>query len=195
LDLKKFKLIGINYFKNNTVEVARNLLDCYLITDKKGVICGGRIVETEAYLGFEDKASHASVGPTRRNSVMFGPAGYGYVYLIYGLHCCFNIVCEKKDVPGAVLIRAIEPEIGVDIMKKRRGKEKSLDLTSGPAKLTQALGITLKDNGKLLQQNGVLIMKRNNSRPRALCSGSRIGITKSIELNYRFYIKDSEFVS
>jgi len=191
--LNEKKLIKPPFFARSTLEVARDLIDKYLVTKYRGDKCGGRIVETEAYLGLEDEASHAAPGLTERNSVMFGKPGRIYVYLIYGMHYCFNIVCESKNTPGAVLIRAIEPEIGIETMIKRRQRKDLEQLASGPAKLTQALKISISDNGKQIPSKKVFLY--DGGRQRAVCCGPRIGISRAGEFHYRFYVKGNRFVS
>jgi DNA-3-methyladenine glycosylase len=183
-----------SFFNRPTLDVARDLIDKYLVTKYYGKICGGKIVETEAYLGTEDQASHASAGITHRSKLMYGKAGYIYVYIIYGMHYCFNVTTEQEGVPGAVLIRAIEPEIGIETMKNRRGKNNLLDLASGPAKLTQALKINIRHNGRKLSDKNICIMDDGKKSRKVFC-GSRIGISKALNLDYRCYIKDNRFVS
>jgi DNA-3-methyladenine glycosylase len=189
-----FSIIKNDFFYRPTLEVARDLIDKYLITNRSGVLCGGKIVETEAYVGREDRASHAWPGITERNKVMYGKPGYIYVYLIYGIHYCFNVVCEKDGVPGAVLIRAIEPEIGIEEMKKRRNKDKLTDLASGPAKLAQALKIAKDDNEKSLPRSDICFFE-SGEKQRGIVCGPRIGITKAAHLDYRFFVKDNKYVS
>ena len=174
--------------------MAEELLDMYLITVHRGERCGGRIVETEAYLGSDDKASHAASGPTGRSSVMFETPGSAYVYICYGMHRCFNIVCEKEGVPGAVLIRAVEPEIGTDIMMKRRGVDNVAEISSGPAKLTKALSIDMRHNRQKIPSTSIYVADCGNGR-RKYSRGPRIGISKASGLNYRFFIKENRYVS
>jgi DNA-3-methyladenine glycosylase len=132
-------------------DLARALLGCMLLSEDADGLTGGLIVETEAYGGPEDRASHARAGLTRRTAPMFGPAGHAYVYLIYGLHSCLNVVAESDERAGAVLVRAIEPQIGLELMRARRGAvaARGLDvrLAAGPARLTQAMGITRELDG------------------------------------------------
>ena len=181
------------FFNRPTVKVARDLIDKYLITNYDGKVCGGRIVETEAYLGCKDNASHASCGITKRNYLMYGKPGRVYVYLIYGMYYCFNLTCEKEGTPGAVLIRAIQPEIGVEEMKKRRG---SSDIASGPGKLSIALKIDISDNGVKIPSKNIYILS-DNKKPREIGTSARIGVPliKSNERDYRFYVKNCKFVS
>lgn len=187
-------IIHTSFFERSTEKVARDLIDKYLVTERSGKLCGGKVVETEAYLGQEDKASHAYVGITSRNKVMYGKPGCAYVYFIYGMYYCFNVVSEKEGVPGAVLIRAIEPEIGVEEMKIRRGKSKLRELAAGPAKLTQALKIDMSDNGTSLLSKSICFMD-NGKKQRPFSCSSRIGISKSNHREYRFFVRNNKFVS
>ncbi len=188
------RVLNPDFFERPALEVAGELLDKYLFTRVNGRKCGGRVVETEAYMGPEDRASHAACGLTARNSLMYGPAGVSYVYLCYGMHFCFNVVCGEESTPGAVLIRALEPETGVDEMKRRRGGKVLRELASGPAKLTQALGIDMRHNGLKLPAVEIYLAA-SGIPPRAFLRGPRVGISKSVSLNYRFFIKDCRFVS
>ena len=165
----------------------------------------GRIVEVEAYEGDDDAASHAARGPTPRNRVMFGPAGHLYVYRIYGMHWCANVVCERPGRPGAVLIRAVEPLDGVDEMWPARPKARKLtDLCSGPGKLCAALGIDGDHDGVDLSRPAgstriESIARRVAVPPLAegerVVTGPRVGITKAVERPWRFAIADNPHVS
>lgn len=190
----KIQLLDSAFFNHSTLKVAKNILDKYIITERNGKKCGGRIVEVEAYLGQKDKASHAACGITKRNKLMYGKSGRIYIYYIYGNYNMFNIVCEEEGKPGAILFRAIEPEIGIETMIRRRKKDDVFDLTSGPAKLVQALGINLKDNGKKIPCKDIYIYEDSNKR-RMISSGPRVGISKSKNFNYRFFIKNNRFLS
>ena len=178
----------MKFLKEDTIEVAKSLLGCYLVNGKTV----GKIVETEAYLS-NDPASHSSRGKTKRNEKMFGKPGTAYIYLIYGMYNCFNIVTKPEGIGEAVLIRALEPVSGIDLMKKRRNKEKIKDLCSGPGKLVNALGISKEHNGSDLSKGGLKITNKKSSYK--IITTTRIGITKGSDLKYRFYIKDNEFVS
>src|ERR1700751_5778938 len=124
-----------SFYQQPTVDVARQLLGKYLVRKHADGLTAGRIVESEAYIGPEDKACHAARGGTPRTEIMFGRAGHAYIYLIYGFHCMLNIVTEKEDFPSAVLIRAVEPLKGIELMQTRRGMEQLIHLASGPGKL------------------------------------------------------------
>lgn len=152
---------------------------------------GGRIVETEAY-HHEDPASHSYSGPTPRNAVMFGPPAHLYVYRSYGIHWCMNFVCWRDAPGGAVLIRAVEPTAGLEIMAERRGLADPRALCSGPGKLCQALAITREHNGVALDRPPFVL------RPgpaRGVVAGPRIGITKAVDVPWRFGEAGSRFVS
>ncbi len=156
----------------------------------------GRIVETEAYLGVSDRASHAWRGVTNRTRVIFGPPGHAYVYFIYGMYECLNFVAEEAGKAGCVLIRALEPLVGIPIMRRRRPKSKGVeDLASGPGKLTLAMGITRRQNGADLTA-GSLHVRRERSEPRIeIAATPRIGITHCADLPLRFVIAGNRFVS
>jgi DNA-3-methyladenine glycosylase len=136
-----------NFYEQPTAEVARQLLGKYLVRVDADGARAGMILETEAYIGLEDKASHAWRGLTPRNRIMFGPAGFAYIYLIYGMHHCLNIVTEQEDYPAAVLIRAVQPSEGIALMQKGRQILDSRALTNGPGKVCQAFGIDRTLNG------------------------------------------------
>jgi len=154
------------------------------------------IVETEAYLGLKDAASHAYCGVTARNKVMFGPPGFAYVYFIYGMYECVNVVAEREGSAGAVLIRALEPLLGVELMQIRRpGAKRLRDLASGPGKLTLAMGITRALNGVDVTKGALVVRDRRGGEAFEIAAGPRIGITKCVDWPLRFTIKGSEFVS
>lgn len=158
----------------------------------------GRIVEVEAYEGHDDLASHAARGPTARNRVMFGPPGHLYVYKIYGIHWCANVVCGPEGSPGAVLIRAVEPQAGLEAMWRSRPKAKTLtDLCSGPGKLCAALGIEGEHDGVRLDRarGSVRLTPGLLADGERIVTGPRIGITKAVERPWRFAIADNPHVS
>jgi DNA-3-methyladenine glycosylase len=169
-------------------QVARRLIGAIVTVD--GV--GGRIVETEAY-DPEEPASHTFSGPTPRNTVMFGPPAHAYVYRSYGIHWCLNFVCREEGHGAGVLIRAIEPLTGLDAMRQRRGLEPPKLLCSGPGRLAQALGITHRNNGMSLLEAPFFIEVPEEEYP--LVTGPRIGITKAMDLPWRFGLAGSKFVS
>ena len=180
------------FYERGTIEVARDLLGKVLVHGP----AAGIIVETEAYLGGDDLASHSAVGITDRTRVIFGPGGHAYVYLSYGMHDCMNIVAERAGKPGCVLIRALEPIEGLDTMRRRRPKARTdRDLASGPGKLTRALGITRKHTGVDLTRGDLVVQARRETPPFELDVTPRIGITKCAELPLRFLIRGNRFVS
>jgi DNA-3-methyladenine glycosylase len=156
---------------------------------------GGIIVETEAYLGPGDDASHARRGPTPRSGIMFGAPGKAYVYFTYGMHFMFNVVTEKEGRAGAVLIRALEPNSGLELMRKRRGLSGKSSLTDGPGKLTRALGITLKQNGTDLTIGPLGIWKMQQEKRPDILATPRVGVVGSVENHWRFLIEDNPHVS
>ncbi len=188
------------FYEQDTLTVAKKLLGCYFVHLEGEETTLGRIVETEAYL-MHDPAAHSFIGKTKRNSVLFGPVGHAYVYFIYGMHCCFNVVTGQEGMGEAVLIRALEPLQGIPVMQKRRGTEKLTLLCNGPARLTEALAITLSYNGRSLF-DGPLQMWSSESLPSSSPIGdadivqtTRIGIVKARELPLRFYLKGNSYIS
>lgn len=187
----------------SAVTVAPQLLGCRLVViDAQGNRTGGIIVETEAYMS-SDEASHSFRGISKRTAPMFGPAGHLYVYFIYGMHVCANIVVGREGDGQAVLIRALEPTIGLEHMSKRRFgglitdeevSKKYVQLTNGPGKLCQALGITLADNNAVLNR-GRLLLQPGKSPEAIIVQTTRIGITKAIEKPWRWYIQGNQWVS
>ena len=181
-----------SFYHRPAVQVARDLLGKVLIHGATG----GIIVETEAYLGLDDAASHAYRGITKRNEVMFGPPGRAYVYFIYGMYECVNMVAEPEGTAAAVLIRALEPLLGVELMQIRRSGAKRLrDLASGPGKLTLALGITRALNGANVTKGPLVVRDQRGGEPFEIIAGPRIGISKNADLPLRFTIAGNEFVS
>jgi DNA-3-methyladenine glycosylase len=176
------------FFARSVHSVAGDLIGALLMVN--GV--GGRIVEVEAY-HHTDPASHSFRGPTDRNSVMFGPPGYAYVYRSYGIHWCLNFVCEHAGSASAVLIRALEPLEGLDKMRRRRGLSDEKLLCSGPGRLCQALGITGAHNGLPLDRPPFKLIGRTEKPEIAV--GVRVGISKAVELPWRYGLKGSRFLS
>lgn len=183
------------FYTHNPKWVAKNLLGKILIHKTPEGIVKGRIVETEAYYGEGDPASHAHKGKTKRTKIMWGKPGIAYVYFTYGMHYLFNVIADKEGKAGAVLIRAVEPLEGIKLMKKRRKVDKIKDLTSGPAKLTQAFGITGKDNGVDLTSGFLTITEEEKEEKDKIISTGRIGIKNGQEIKLRFYLANNKFVS
>lgn len=186
-----------SFYARPTIQVARGLLGQTLISDIGGRRTAGRIVETEAYLGPHDPASHAfGHRRTARTEVMYGPPGTAYVYFTYGMHWCLNAVTERLGFPAAVLIRALEPLEGVPLMRRRRGRVRDADLCAGPARLCQALGITGRENGRLLTNGGGrLRIVRDRRRRAPVAVTGRVGITDAADWPLRFVIAGSEWLS
>ena len=188
------------YLRNDVVKIARELLGKVLVTNWDNEYTSGRIVETEAYAGQVDKASHAFKGKTARTSVMFQEGGTAYVYLCYGIHEMFNIVTNKTGIPHAILIRAVEPVKGIDIMLRRSGKKK-LDetLTRGPGNVGKAFGFHRSQCGLSLQSEELYVADDGYKPDKKLIVASpRIGVDYAGEhalFDYRFYIKGNKFVS
>lgn len=176
------------FFRRSAPEVAYDLIGATLLVG--GV--GGVVVETEAY-DQHDPASHSVRGRTVRNASMFGPAGHAYVYRSYGIHWCLNAVCGAEPLGHAVLIRALEPTGGVDVMRERRGVSDSRRLCSGPGRLCQALGVTGALDGRPLDTPPFVVEGR--PRPVQILAGRRIGITRGVETPWRFALSGSEFLS
>ena len=176
------------FFARSVHEVAPDLIGATLLVN--GV--GGIIVEGEAY-HHTDPAAHSFRGPTPRNLVMFGPAGFAYVYRSYGIHWCVNFVCETEGSASAVLIRALEPIHGLAAMRRRRGLPDERALCSGPGKLTEALGITDAHNGLALDAPPIALHAR--TKKPEIVAGVRIGITKAVELPWRYGLQGSRFLS
>jgi DNA-3-methyladenine glycosylase len=179
------------FYNRPVLDVARDLIGC--VVSHEG--SSGVIVETEAYHQIEP-ASHSYIGPRERTRVVFGPPGKAYLYRSYGVHACLNAVCEPLGVGAAVLIRALEPVKGIEQMRERRGLERLEDLCSGPGKLTQALDIGLDLNGTDLIAGPIVIAGRPRAwREVAVSVDRRIGITKAVELPWRFSATGNRFVS
>jgi DNA-3-methyladenine glycosylase len=179
------------FYDRPVLEVARDLIGCSV---RHGDTVG-RIVETEAYHESEP-ACHAFVGVTARTGILFGPPGAAYVYRSYGIHALLNAVTDAEGVGSAVLIRALEPVDGLDLMRERRGLEAAESLCNGPGKLTQALGIDLERNGSSLVHGPIeLLAAPADVAPPRIVTGERIGITKAVELPWRFCDADSRHVS
>jgi len=196
-----------SFYARPTLNVARDLLGKVLVHRRQGVATSGVIVEVEAYIGESDPACHAAPGPTKRNAPLYGPPGYAYVYLNYGIHALFNVVSEPEGSPAAVLVRALDPLGGMDAMRRRRlapikGRRVPLeraslsprDLCRGPGNLTMAMGITLSDNGSDLLGRCLYIEDRGLSMT-DVATGPRVGIRVGTDRHWRFWIKGHPAVS
>ena len=180
------------FYERPTVEVARDLLGKLLVHGPTA----GIIVETEAYLGGDDLAAHSAAGITDRTRVIFGEPGHAYVYFIYGMYECLNLVCEPEGKPGCVLVRSLEPTEGIEIMRQRRPAARKLeDLASGPGKLTLAMGITRALNGADVTRGSLVVREPAEKRALEIAVTPRIGITKCADLPLRFIVRGSRFVS
>jgi DNA-3-methyladenine glycosylase len=183
--------LAADFYARPVLEVARELIGC--VVEHRGA--SGRIVETEAYHESEP-ACHAFVGVTPRTRTLFGEPGLAYVYRSYGIHALLNAVCEPVGVGAAVLIRALEPLDGIEQMRARRGRLRERDLCSGPGKLTQALGVELSENGTSLLDGPIVIMPAcPDASPVSIVSSRRIGITKAVDLSWRFCAAASAHLS
>lgn len=200
VDPVTWRPLSREFFDAPPEQVARLLLGKILVRRGRGAQLAGRIVETEAYLGEHDAAAHAASGPTARNAVLYGPPGHAYVYNIYGLHACINVSCLPKGVPGCVLLRALEPLQGMPKMRRNRGLNGSAgidQLTSGPGKLCQALGISrAADNGlDLTRVDGRIGLLDDDFQCGEIRVTPRIGISKAAEWPLRFFLAGHSCVS
>ena len=185
-----------DFYDRPVLEVARDLLGSVVARTTADGLVRLRLTEVEAYAGEIDPASHAYRGETRRNATMFGPPGHAYVYFIYGMYECLNLVCEPEGRPGCVLVRALEPVDGIDLIRSRRpGARKLEDTASGPGKLTIALGITRAQNGADVTRGNLVVRQSAVQQRVPVETTARVGITKSMDLPLRFYIRGNRFVS
>jgi DNA-3-methyladenine glycosylase len=180
------------FYQRPTVEVARDLLGKVLAHGP----AAGLIVETEAYLGGDDLASHSARGLTPRTRVIFGPPGHAYVYFVYGMYECLNLVAEPVGHPGCVLIRALEPLAGMELMRRRRpAARKPEDLARGPGRLTMAMGITRAHNGRDVTRGSLVVREPSEKRRLEILTTPRIGIRECVDWPLRFVIRGNRFVS
>ena len=180
------------FYERPTVEVARDLLGKILVHGRTA----GMIVETEAYPGGDDFASHSARGITPRTRVIFGPPGHAYVYFIYGMYQCLNLICEPDGTAGCVLVRAIEPLAGVEIMRNRRPSARKIeDLASGPGKLALALAISLQHNGADVTRGSLVVREPTEKRRFEIRTTARIGISQCVDAPLRFLIAGNRCVS
>ena len=190
----KSKKLDRSFFAQPTLEVAKELLGKYLVLKQNGNLLSGKIVETEAYIGIDDPASHSYGRVTLRNQIMYGPPGYTYIYFIYGNYYCLNFVTEKEGFPAAVLIRALEPIDGIKIMQENRKIKDINNLTNGPGKLCQAWGIDKNFNACDLTLN-LLFVEDRGEKVKKIGNSERIGIYRGLDKKWRFYIMNNSFVS
>jgi DNA-3-methyladenine glycosylase len=184
------------FYDRDTEIVARELLGAVLRCETSDGVASGRIVETEAYLGPHDAACHAAAGVTARTHWLFGPPGVAYIYFIYGAHWCFNAVTREVGHGSAVLVRALEPLEGVELMReRRRHPRKDVELTNGPGKLCAALGITGAQNGFRLWDSALEIRRGEPVPDAEVIVTPRIGITRAAEWPLRYYLADNPWVS
>jgi len=190
--LAESNVLDRDFYARPAIEVARDCLGKILVHGKTA----GRIVETEAYLGVDDRAAHAWRGLTDRTRVIFGPPGHAYIYFIYGMYECLNFVAEPEGQAGCVLIRAVEPLAGIPAMRRRRPTVKRIeDLASGPGKLTRAMGISRKQNGADLTEGPLQVRGMRQDTRFEVEVTPRIGITHCADWPLRFLIADNRFVS
>jgi len=191
----RLRILHRRFYSRETVHVARELLGKHLVRVIGSNAMTGKIVEVEAYRGSDDPASHASRGRTPRNAPMFGEAGHAYIYFTYGNHYCLNVTTQESGIPGAVLIRAIEPLDGLSAMKRLRPNVPELALTNGPGKLTKALAIDKTLNEVDLTKAGPLFIMVAEEEHFKVARSTRVGITAGTERLWRFYISGNRYVS
>ena len=194
--LRRAATLPVAFFRRPTEVVAAELVGMVVVSSVGGELTEGRIVETEAYLGYDDPASHGYLHRRNpRNVALFGPPGSWYVYLSYGMHWCANLVCQRAGLASAVLLRALEPLAGLQIMRQRRGGVADRELCSGPGKLSQALGITRDLDGSRMLGAGVLVRRPDSMVRIAIAATPRIGITKAANWPLRFCLAGSPWTS
>jgi DNA-3-methyladenine glycosylase len=190
------RVLPKSFYSRETELVARELLGALLVCRSDEGTTSGRIVETEAYLGEHDLACHAAVGRTARTEPLYGEPGTAYVYFIYGVHWCFNAVTRAVGLPSAVLVRAVEPVDGIDIVRRRRvAARRDVDLTNGPGKLCQAMGITGVHNRLSLQRPPIQILGGDPVAAKDVAITPRIGITQCADWPLRWVIAGNPYVS
>ncbi len=184
-----------SFYDRPTEQVARDLLGAVLVCRTREGVAAGRIVETEAYLGEHDLACHAAAGLTERTAPLYDRPGIAYVYFIYGMHWCFNAVTRAKGEPSAVLVRALEPLAGIDLMRSRRHVPRDVDLTNGPAKLCDALGIDRTFNRASLQRGALTIREGSVISDSNVAVTRRIGIRECADWPLRWIVRGNPYVS
>lgn len=193
----RYKPLPRKFYLSETISVSKELLGKVIVRKINNNILAAKIVETEAYIGDHDPACHAYQKITERNKVMYEEGGNAYIYFIYGNYYCFNVVSEGKGIGNATLIRAVEPLSGIELMKKYRGDIKNIhDLTNGPAKLCIALKINKNLYGEdITSEKNIFISKPLKEEKFEIITTKRIGLNIGIELPYRFFIKDNQYVT
>ena len=184
-----------SFYARDTEVVARDLLGALLVCRTAQGTCTGRIVETEAYLGEHDLACHAAAGLTNRTRPLYARPGTAYVYFIYGRYWCVNAVTREEGLPSAVLIRAVEPESGIELIRSRRRVPSDYALTNGPAKLCMALGISGVHNGVSLISGDLTIRRGDEVKDSAVSISPRVGITKCVDWPLRYFVRGNPWVS
>jgi DNA-3-methyladenine glycosylase len=188
--------LPVTFFRHPAEVVAAELIGKVVVSTVGGLLTAGRIVETEAYLGYDDPASHGyRHRRNARNAALFGPPGIWYVYLSYGMHWCANLVCQRAGLASAVLLRALEPLEGLDVMRERRGDLPDRQLCSGPGRLCQALGITRDLDGAAMSEGPVVVLRGDRLAEGAISATPRIGITKAADWPLRFHLTGSPWTS
>jgi DNA-3-methyladenine glycosylase len=188
-------ILGRSFYRRPAPRVARDLLGCVIVSRHGRAVTAGRIVETEAYLGPEDAASHAAFRPGS-HGLFYGDGGFAYVFRAYGLHLCLNAIVGPVGRPGCVLLRAVEPVMGVGAMARRRGvPADSRRLASGPGNLCRALGVTVAHNGCDLTRGALTIRRGPAEGDLHVSRGARVGITRAVNRRLRFWIADNPYVS
>lgn len=194
--LRRAATLPVTFFRCPAEVVAAELLGMVVVSSVGGELTQARIVETEAYLGYDDPASHGyRHRRNARNEALFGPPGSWYVYLSYGMHWCANLVCQRAGLASAVLLRALEPLTGLEIMHRRRGGVPDRELCSGPGKLSQALGITRDLDGSRMLGSPVVVRRPASIEEIAIATTPRIGITKAADWPLRFCLAGSPWIS
>lgn len=188
--------LPVAFFRRPAELVAAELVGKVVVSTVGGALTSGRIVETEAYLGYDDPASHGYLHRRNaRNAALFGAPGIWYVYLSYGMHWCANLVCERAGLANAVLLRALQPIDGLDVMRRRRGAVSDRQLCSGPGKLCQALGITRDLDGTAMAAGPVVVLRTAPVVTHVVAATPRIGITKAADWPLRFHLSGSDWTS
>jgi DNA-3-methyladenine glycosylase len=194
--VRRAATLPVAFFRRPTEVVAQDLLGMVVVSTVGDELTTARIVETEAYLGYDDPASHGYLHRRNaRNQALFGPPGSWYVYLSYGMHWCANLVCQRAGLASAVLLRALEPLDGLEIMRRRRGPVPDRELCSGPGRLCQALGIMRDLDGRRMAESEVEVHRSRSNGENTIAVTSRIGITKAADWPLRFVVAGSPWLS